>query len=539
MNFDTTENFIIEGDNLEVLKLLQKSYLGKVKMIYIDPPYNTGNDFIYPDNYTESLQTYLEYTGQVDAGGKKFSTNTEADGRFHSKWLNMMYPRLYLARNLLKEDGAIFISIDDNEVHNLRATMNDIFGEENFVATVAWQKVFAKKNKALISGSHDHILVYTRSLENWSRNLLPRDEAQTDAFKNPDNDARGRWQSVSFSVQSEDAERRKPYRYSITLPSGRAVQPPPGRHWNGLPERFEELRRDNRIRFGTDGDSLPREKVFLREVQEGIVPDTWWRHEDAGNNQEAKKEILDLFGDSEPYSTPKPTKLVRRMLEIATNKEHDIVLDFFAGSGTTGHAVLGLNKDDGGTRHFVLVQLPEPTGRKDYPSIADITKDRVRRVIQKLNEGAEDKLNLHGANKPDRGFKVFKLAESNFETWNAYVPQGDANLLGKQLEMHVDHIRDGRTDDDLLYELLLKSGYPLTTTVEKVNAAGKTFYSVADGLLLVCLEKELTHEFIKAMAERKPERVVCLDEGFAGNDQLKTNAVQTMKAKGVTSFKTV
>jgi len=537
INFDTTENLIIEGDNLEVLKLLQKSYLGKVKMIYIDPPYNTGNDFIYPDNYIESLQTYLEYTGQVDSEGRKFGTNTDTDGRFHSKWLNMMYTRLYLARNLLREDGAIFVTIDDTEVANLRRLMDEIWGEENFVATVAWQKVFAKKNKALISGSHDHILIYVRSLENWSRNLLPRDELQAAAFRNPDNDPRGKWQSVSFSVQSEDSERRQAYRYDITLPSGRKVAPPTGRHWNGLPDRYEELLADRRIWFGSGGDSPPRVKLFLSEVQQGIVPDTWWRHEDTGNNQEAKKEILELFSNVEPYSTPKPTRLVKRMLEIATN-ESDLVLDFFAGSGTTAHAVLNLNKLDGGNRKFILVQLPEPTERTDYPTIADICKERVRRVINKLNEDNEGKLTLNGTAKQDRGFRVFKLAESNLKPWNAEV-QHDATALARQLDLHVDHIREGRTPDDLLYEILLKSGFPLTTPVETLTQAGKTVYSVAGGALFICLERELTLELIRAMAARKPERVVCLDEGFAGNDQLKVNAMQIFKTQGITSFKTV
>jgi len=536
INFDTTENLIIEGDNLEVLKLLQKAYLGKIKMIYIDPPYNTGNDFIYPDNYTESLQTYLEYTGQVDSEGRRFGTNTDAEGRFHSKWLNMMYPRLFLARNLLKQDGAIFVTIDDTEVANLRKLMDEIWGEENFVATVAWQKVFAKKNKALISGSHDHILIYARSLEDWSRNLLPRDEQQSAAFKNPDNDPRGKWQSVAFSVQSEDSERRQAYRYEITLPSGRKVPPPTGRHWNGLPDRYQELLADKRIWFGSDGDGLPRVKLFLTDVQEGIVPDTWWSHEDAGNNQEAKKEILELFGDVEPYSTPKPTKLVMRMLEIATDKG-DVVLDFFAGSGTTAHGVLQLNKRDSGSRKFILVQLPEPTGRSDYSTIAEITKERVRRVIKKLNGDDAGNLGLD-AKREDRGFRAFRLDESNFRPWNAETPK-DTEVLAKQLELHVAHIREGRTSDDLLYEILLKSGFSLTTPVEALQLAGKAVYSVADGALLVCLDRELTLELIRAMAENKPERIVCLDEGFAGNDQLKANAVQIFKTKGITSFKTV
>ena len=367
VNFDETENLFIEGDNLEVLKLLQKSYYGKVKMIYIDPPYNTGKEFIYPDKYSESLDTYLAYAGLVDDEGKKFSTNTPNEGRFHTKWLNMMYPRLYLARNLLRNDGALLVSIDDNELLNLISIGNDVFGEHNFVATIAWQKVFAKKNKAIISGSHDHILIFAKNIEKWDRNLLPRSDEQLKAFSNPDNDPRGDWQSVSFSVQSEDSEKRSAYRYNVQLPSGREVMPPPGRHWNGLVEKYKILLGDNRIWFGQDGDSLPREKVFLSEVQQGIVPDTWWPHTETGNNQEAKKEIIELFGADEPYSTPKPTRLILRMLQIGTNPNNsDIILDFFAGSGSTAHAVMKANIADNGNRKFILVQLPERTKYDKY-----------------------------------------------------------------------------------------------------------------------------------------------------------------------------
>jgi DNA modification methylase len=413
VNFDTTENLIIEGDNLEVLKLLQKSYLGKVKMIYIDPPYNTGNDFIYPDNYTESLQTYLQYTGQVDAEGRKFGTNTDADGRFHSKWLNMVYPRLYLARNLLRDDGVIFITVDDHEVHNLRVLMNVIFGDENFVATCVWQKRYSRENRGSIGDTHDYILVYALNAESF-------------------------------------------------------------------------------------------------QASRGLIP---------------------------IYDTPKPVRLVRRMLEIAADRG-SVVLDFFAGSGTTAHAVLDLNRHDSGRRKFILVQLPEPTGREDYPTIADITKERVRRVIKMLNDEDAAKLDLVDAKKQDRGVRVFKLAESNLLPWNADAPH-DPAALEDQLELHIHHIREGRTTQDLLYELLLKSGFPLTTSVEPLTLAGKAVHSVAGGALLICLERELTLDLIRAIAEKKPERVVCLDEGFAGNDQLKANAVQIFKTKGVTSFKTV
>jgi adenine-specific DNA-methyltransferase len=534
INFDTTENLVIEGDNLEVLKLLQKSYLGKVKMIYIDPPYNTGNDFIYPDDYSESLQTYLEYTGQVDAEGKKFSTNTDTDGRFHSKWLNMMYPRLYLARNLLREDGVIFVSIDDVESANLKSLLNDVFGENNFIANLLWQKRYVSNATAKhISDMHDHIMVYARSLDAVRLGLVERTEEQLKDYKNPDEDPRGPWRAQDLSAS-------KPYQaglFEIIGPTGLKFLPPPGRYWRCNRETYEEWLADNRITFGKGGTARPMLKAFLSEAQEGIRPNTWWEHGFAGHNKEATLEMKALFDGASPFDTPKPSKLVRRMIELLADREC-VVLDFFAASGTTAHAVLELNKQDGSNRKFILVQLPEPTGREDYPTIADICKERTRRVIKRLNDDDADKLDLDGGKKQDRGFRVFKLAESNFKPWDAEAPK-DVRELERQLELHVDHIRDGCTANDLLYEILLKSGFPLTTPVETLTLSGKTVYSVASGALFICLERALTLEVIRAMAEQKPERVVCLDEGFAGNDQLKANAVQLFKIKGVTSFKTV
>lgn len=536
VNFDTTENLIIEGDNLEVLKLLQKSYLGKVKMIYIDPPYNTGNDFIYPDNYTESLQTYLEYTGQVDAEGKKFGTNSDADGRFHSKWLNMMYPRLYLARNLLRDDGVIFISVDDGEVDNLRKICNEVFGEENFAANVVWQKKYSVSNDDQgIAPMHDHILVYQRS-EEFERNLLPRTEKQIKRYANPDNDPRGEWSSGEY-VSSKTRQQRPTLWYSIRHPrTGAEVWPEENAVWRYSREKHLRMEHENRLYWGPGlSYERPRLKRFLSEIHEGVVPSTWWAFQEVGHNDEGQKETAELLGPR-VFTTPKPTRLIRRMLEIGSCKE-DIVMDFFAGSGATAHAVLDINKQDGGRRNFVLVQLPEPTGREDYATIADICKERVRRVIKKINAEDKGKLALDDKKKQDRGFRVFKLAESNFKPWDAQGAQ-DAQTLEKQLEMHIAHIREDRSAEDILYEILLKSGFTLTTPVEKITIAGKMVYSVAGGALFICLEKNLTLELIRAMAEKKPERVVCLDEGFTGNDQLKTNAVQIFKTKGIV-FKTV
>src|SRR5579885_729294 len=404
VNFDVAEHVVIEGDNLEVLKLLQKSYLGKVKLIYIDPPYNTGNDFIYPDNYTESLETYLEYTGQVDAEGKKFGTNTEADGRFHSKWLNMMYPRLYLARNLLRDDGAIFISIDDGEVANLRKVASEVFGEENFVATVIWQKVFAPKNTARhFSEDHDYIVVYARNADNWSPAALPRTEEANARYSNPDNDPRGPWMSDQLTARNYYSKGL----YSVKCPSGRVIEGPPrGRYWAVDEDKFKALDVDRRIWWGEGGDNMPRLKRFLSEVKQGIVPQTLWKHEDVGNTQEAKKELLEYVSfehTDNVLDTVKPTRLLRKLLQLGTTTDSgDIILDFFAGSGSTGHAVVAQNAEDGGNRKFILVQLPEPLPKpeKALKTIADICKERVRRVMEKFDSQDAGTWTLKAVRKP-------------------------------------------------------------------------------------------------------------------------------------------
>lgn len=535
VDFDTTENLIIEGDNLNVLKLLQKSYLGKIKMIYIDPPYNTGNDFIYPDNYAESLQTYLEYTGQVDAEGRKFGTNTEDNGRFHSRWMNMMYPRLYLARNLLRDDGIIFISIDDSEVKNLRALGDEIFGEENFLATIAWEKRYTRSNNAkLFYSLKDSIVVYRKS-DAISFLREPRNEKSDSLYDNPDNDPRGPWSTSSY-VNPATKEERKNLVYTIENPVTKEKIEHPTHAWKY--EYAEHLRhvKENRLWWGQKGDAkYPRLKLFLSEQSEGLVPIDLWSYETSGTTDEGGLQVKDLFQEA-VFDNPKPTKLIQRMLGLATkNNENHVVLDFFAGSGSTAHAVLDANKTDNGNRKFVLVQLPEPTENKNFPTIADITKERVRRVIKKFNDEEAGQFQI--GEKQDRGFRVFKLRESNFNGWEASAPKDGAALV-QQLEMHIDHIREGRTSEDILYEILLKSGFPLTTPVEKIEVEGKSAYSVAGGGMLICLEKDLTLETVRAMAELKPQRVICLDMGFAGNDQLKANAVQIFKTKDIV-FKTV
>lgn len=539
VNFDATENLVIEGDNLEALKLLQKSYIGKVKMIYIDPPYNTGNDFIYPDNFSESLQTYLEYTGQVDAEGRKFGTNTDADGRFHSKWLNMMYPRLYLARNLLREDGVIFISIDDNEVNNLRVLLNEVFGEECFLGLLIWH---SKKGgggdvKTIVS-EHEYIVAYAKenpesAIGRQSVEALPLNLVDD---KGPYRKGR---ELNKWGAGSARSDRPTMY-FPIPGPNGEDVYPirndgSDGRWRLGKPAMLKIVADGNALfEKRADGTYIVYEKIRSAEPRHKSYRTILTN---AGSAAEGTAALKDLFGGKSPFDFPKPPILLQKLLEIAGVDDNDLVLDFFAGSGTTAHAILEYSRSNGKVVNFILVQLPESLDG-EFSTVAEITKERIRRAISKLNNEAAGQLDLDDSSNQDRGFRVFKLAESNFKPWNSDVPQ-NAQALEKQLELHIDHIRPDRTADDLLYEILLKSGFPLTTPVEKVTFADHSAFSVAGGALLICLERTLTPELIRAMAEAQPERIVCLDEGFAGNDQLKANAVQIFKTKGVTSFKTV
>ena len=543
VNFDDTENLFIEGDNLEVLKLLQKSYYGKVKMIYIDPPYNTGKEFIYPDHYAETLETYLAYAGLVDGEGKKFSTNTANEGRFHTRWLNMMYPRLYLARNLLREDGVIFISIDDHEVVSLRNLCNEIFGEEGFIASVLWQKVFSPKNSAKhFSEDHDYILVYARNSENWAPQLLPRTEEMESRYSNPDNDARGPWTSSDLSARNYYGDGL----YPITCPSGRVVEgPPPGTYWRFKEKRFLELDRDHRIWWGEDGTNTPRLKRFLSEVKQGRVPQTMWLHKEVGHTQEAKKELMEYvkFENTENVlNSVKPTRLLQRALQIGSSpSEKDIVLDFFSGSAPTAHAVLNQNLEDGGDRKFILVQLPESLKKPEekVKTIADLGKSRIANVIKEIEskqakQSQESAETLPGMGEEisnlDLGFKVLKLDRSNFKPWDGSNPTATAAELAQQLELHIDHINPTATQEDILYELLLKAGFMPTEKIEKRQIADKTVYAISDGALLICLEDEVTRDLIDAVAAAEPLQFLCLDKAFNGNDQLKANAVQTFNA---------
>jgi adenine-specific DNA-methyltransferase len=554
IDFDTTQNLFIEGDNLEVLKLLQKSYLCKVKMIYIDPPYNTGNEFIYPDNYSETLETYLEYTGQIDGEGRKFATNTETDGRFHSKWMNMMYPRLFLAKNLLKEDGVIFISIDDNEVTNLRILCNEIFGEENFQSEISWQKKYSVSNNYKgIASIREFILVYSKSAE-FINGLFPRSKESISRYSNPDNDPRGVWKSVDYWNQASPEDRQN-LTYDIINPNTNKIISPTKKAWKYSKETHEVHVKENRIWWGQNGiNSVPALKLFLSEVRDGLIPHNWWSHDDAGHTDEAKKELDKLF-DVAPFDTPKPTKLLKRICHVANLGFDDIVLDFFAGSATTAHAVIELNKEENSKRKFICVQIPEPTDEKSeaykggYKSIADISKARIKRVIEKiLKEQAATKskssAELFASDEKnsnvDLGFKTYKLSKSNFKVWDGALEK-EPEVIQQKLFEHIHHISPEAHQEAILYELLLKSGFELTTNIETLILADKTVFSIAEGQLLVCLEKEITYDCIKEMAEREPSRVICLDEAFIGSnaDALKTNAVQIMKSKGVVNFRTV
>jgi adenine-specific DNA-methyltransferase len=529
-------------------------------MIYIDPPYNTGNEFIYPDKFSESLETYLLYTGQVDSAGRKFSTNPETAGRYHSNWLDMMYPRLFLARNLLRDDGVIFISIDDHEVHNLREMMNEIFGEENFVANIVWQKKQSPQNDAIyISDMHDHIVVYSKHSKTnrddpfgWERQFVPRGEEQERRYSNPDNDPRGDWISVDYTSNKTADERPNLYYPVINPNTGKEVWPTRQCVWRFEKSTHEKNLQENRVWWGSDGKGFPRSKRFRSEVSEGMVPSTWWKREFAGDNQEARREFRALFGTMEdPFDTPKPVRLMKKIIEISIpdDSESHIVLDFFAGSCSTAQSVIEMVTEKSSKIQFIMIQLPEPLPKEIalendvvLKNIADVGKERIRRVINKIKQEREnDAKQKTLSNEPDTpqdlGFRAFRLDTSNFTIWDGRVPAN--GKVEKQIELFIDHIDPHSTDEEILYELLLKSGFALTTPVAEKKITGKKVYSIDDNALLICLDHELTKDLIVKMAEIKPARAICLDTGFKGNDQLRTNAMEIMKSHGVADFRTV
>jgi len=524
VNFDTTENVFIEGDNFEVLKVLQESYLGKVKMIYIDPPYNTGSDFVYKDNFAQDKDEYDEEIGAVDDEDNKLFRNTESNGRFHSDWISMMYERLIVTRDLLSEDGVIFISIDDNEVHNLRKIADEIFGENNFVANIIWQKKFSRANDATyFSTMHDHILVYVKkSLFNsqvgWKINLLPRNEDVPAGYANPDDDSRGLWTSVVLSAKSGS----KNLLYEITIPSGKKCMPPNGRYWSVNQEKFKQLVSDNRIWFGVSGDGIPRVKTFLSEVQDGLRPNSIWMHEEVGHNQEGKQEVKKIFDGDGYFDSPKPVRLIKHILKIATNN-NDLVLDFFAGSSTTAHAVIGLNAEDGGNRKFIMVQLPEETDKESeafkagYKTISSLGMERIRRSGQKILD--ENKEELSNRKMPlDIGFRVYKIDTTNMKD----VYYHPSAIDQKDLFNQVSNIKEDRTPEDLLTQVILDLGLTLDLPIEKKNIKDNDVYFVSNNALVACFDDKIDFSIVDDIAKLEPLKVVFKDGSFK-EEQDRTN----------------
>jgi adenine-specific DNA-methyltransferase len=500
VDWETTQNLMIEGDNLEVLKLLQKSYAGKVKLIYIDPPYNTGKDFVYPDNFQDNIKNYLELTGQLE-GGRKVSSNTEASGRFHTDWLNMMYPRLKLARNLLQDDGVLFVSIDDSELGNLQAVLIEIFGEENFQANISWQKRYTRSNNTVdFTTVVEHLLVFSKS-EDFTVNLLERTKEADARYSNPDNDPRGPWKGASF-LNPATPQQRPNLCYPITNPNTGHVTNPTTNAWRRSRQEFERVQQEGRLYWGADGSqSIPAIKMFLSEAR-NITPINFWEHTYAGNTDDGTRDLRDLLGEK-VFDNPKPTQLISRVIEHGSDS-NSIVLDFFAGSGTTGHAVMMQNAADGGSRRYILVQLPEPLDPDNGDqkaaanycdklgkprAISELTKERLRCASRKIR--TENPMF-----SADTGFRVFKLDTSNIRAWNP-----DRGSLEQTLLDHEEHILHGRSEADIEYELLLKLGLDLCIPIEMHAIAGKTVGAVGGGVLITCLGDTINRSDVEELAQ--------------------------------------
>ncbi|MHB8276722.1 MAG: site-specific DNA-methyltransferase [Candidatus Humimicrobiaceae bacterium] len=559
INFDTTENIFIEGENLEVLKLLQKSYYGKVKLIYIDPPYNTGNDLLYKDDYKDNLKNYLEYTGQVDSEGNKFSTNTDTEGRFHTNWLNMMYPRLYLSRNLLRNDGFIVVSIDDNEGHKLKMMMDEVFGEENFITEVIVQSNKRGQTYKQISKTHEYLLFYAKEQEN-EINELKKEGKNFDLNlsdnlgnfnirelrnRNPKFNRSNR-PNLFFPIYVNNNLKDKDGFYPIVLEKQKDFDIeilPLNKNGKESCWRWGKQLVIQNMNNNTQISNLVAHKK--KDGSFGIYEKyrkTTFKAKSIWNETEVitEKGTVELgdIGLSEYFDFPKPLGLLKKIILLTTD-ETDLILDFFSGSATTACAVLELNEHYDENRQFIMIQLPELINNKKevLKTIADVGKERIRRVIKKIKEEKQNKLNSDS--NLDLGFKVFKLDKSNFNVWDGESVSKNKESIQKQLEMHIDHINPEATEDDILYEIILKAGFELTTKIELLNLNNKTVYSIDDGSMLICLDKNLNKEVIKEIADKVPGRVVFLDEGFKGNDELKTNAIQIMKSKGIEDFKTI
>lgn len=523
VDWDNTQNLYIEGDNLEVLKLLQKSYLGKVKMIYIDPPYNTGNDFVYHDDFAMSADEYAEASGSVDELGNKYIKNMDSNGRFHSDWCSMIYSRLMVARTLLTEDGVIFISIDDNEVENLRKICDEVFGEGNFIAQLVWERAYSPKNDAkFVSNSHDYVLMVAKNSDEFVIGRLDRTEEANARYSNPDNDPRGIWKPSDMSVKTYNAE----CDYSITTPSGRVVEPPAGRCWSLSKKAFFERLQDNRIWFGSDGNSVPSIKRFLTELKhEGMAPTSILFYKEVGHSQEGAKEVVALFGDKGVFDGPKPVRLIERLITLANLKEDSIVLDFFSGSATTAHALMQVNAKKNKSCKYILVQLPELVSETKknlgYKNICEIGEERIRRAGKKIKE--ESPLTTADL---DTGFRVFRLDEGNYED----VKRSPKEFKQDQLDLFLNNIKTDRNDLDLLFGCMLDWGVQLSLPMTQEVVDGKTIYTVNDGDLVACFAENVSEDVVKAMAEKMPLRVIFRDSCFA-QDADKINIYETFKQK--------
>lgn len=508
VDFDITENLYIEGDNLDVLKLMQETYLGKIKMIYIDPPYNTGGDFIYNDDYEESAQEYLLKSGQYDAEKNQLVTNMESNGRYHTDWLNMIYPRLRIAKNLLAEDGVIFISIDDNELENLKKVCEEIFGESNFIANIVWKHTQQSKNDELyFSRQYNHTLVYARDKSLVKRFYFERKEEDNKNYSNPDGDPKGAWRSGD--VRSPNY--RKNLCFDIIAPDGTHIKAPQN-GWRWSEESIKEKISTGEIKFKDDNSGIIR-KIYLCD-QPGRTPENLWEGQRFGTTRQAAAMIKELFDGVQVFDTPKPIELIEAMMQLVTD-EDSIVLDFFSGSATTAHAVMDLNNKDGGHRRFILVQLSEETGEKSdaykagYFNIVDIGKERIRRAGKKIKDAG---------GHIDVGFRVLKLDSSNMKD----VYYNPAEIQQTSLFAMADNIKDDRTPEDLLFQVMLDLGVLLSSKIEKATIADKEVFNVAEGFLIACFDNDVTEDVVKKIAEKKPYYAVFRDNSMA-SDSVATN----------------
>lgn len=536
VDFDNTGNLYIEGDNLEVLKILREDYLGKVKMIYIDPPYNTGNDFVYEDDFSQTSGEFRGKSGMFDEDGnmilQNYEVNSESNGRFHTDWLNMIYPRLKVARDLLTEDGVIFISIDDNEVENLRKVCDEVFGERNFIAQLIWERAYSPKNDArFISNSHDYVIMFANNIDNYVIGRLDRTDEANARYQNPDNDPRGVWKPSDLSVKTYNAE----CDYPITTPTGRIIEPPAGRCWRLSKKAFFERLQDNRIWFGSDGNSVPCIKRFLTELKyDGMAPTSILFYKEVGHSQEGAKEVVSLFGDKGVFDGPKPVRLLQRLITLANLKDDSIVLDFFSGSATTAHALMKTNLEKGTDRKFILVQLPEKVSdkKKDqgYGTICEIGKERIRRAGKKILEELATKKAENGLfdkeSEPTRldvGFRVLKLDTSNMQ--DVYYTPEDSSAA----TLFDDNVKPDRTPEDLLFQVMLEYNLPLSAKIERKTIAGKEVFSVNDDYLIACFDENVNETVITEVAKRKPLYFIMRDSSLS-SDQVADNFEQIFNA---------